>query len=151
MLSEDENPYLLEYNCRLGDPEAQVLLFRLQSDLYALCEAAMEGKLRHTVADWMPESALGVVLASQGYPEHYSTGEEIFGLPEEELTDGKVFHAGTKLADGKVITTGGRVLCAVAAGASLAEAQTLAYQLADTIEWPSKYCRRDIGFKALVK
>lgn len=150
MLVEDEGAYLLEYNCRLGDPEAQVLLFRLKSDFYSLCQAAVQGKLDSATVEWLSHPTLGVVLASQGYPEKYPTGEKIVGIPQEELSDGKVFHAGTVIDENKqIITSGGRVLCAVAMGENLAEAQTLAYILADKIEWPSRYCRRDIGYKAL--
>lgn len=150
MLVEDEGAYLLEYNCRLGDPEAQVLLFRLKSDFYTLCQAAIQGQLGNTSVEWISQPTLGVVLASSGYPEKYPTGEVISGIPEEELIDGKVFHAGTVVDENQqVITSGGRVLCAVAMGENLAEAQTLAYTLADKIEWPSRYCRRDIGYKAL--
>jgi phosphoribosylamine--glycine ligase len=149
MISDENELNVLEYNCRLGDPEAQVLLFRLESDLYALCEAAFAGKLNEFDIQFKSQPALGVVLASQGYPDKYPTGEVIEGIPEEELIDGKVFHAGTKLQDDTILTNGGRVLCAVAQGDTLAQAQTLAYELADRISWDSKFCRRDIGDKGL--
>jgi phosphoribosylamine--glycine ligase (EC 6.3.4.13) len=114
---------VLEYNCRFGDPETQPIMMRLQSDLVSLCEAALTQDLANTHTKWDKRSALGVVLAAGGYPDSYPKGDVISGLPEAEASDYKVFHAGTRLVDGEVVTAGGRVLCACALGDDIKQAQ----------------------------
>ena len=140
---------VLEYNCRFGDPETQPIMMRLKSDLVELCAAALTQDLANTSTEWDQRSALGVVLAAGGYPDSYAKGDIISGLPETETSDSKVFHAGTRLVDGDVVTAGGRVLCACALGDDIKQAQEKAYQLTSTISWDKVYYRTDIGFKAL--
>jgi phosphoribosylamine--glycine ligase len=151
MIDAEGTPKVLEYNCRFGDPETQPIMLRLQSDLVALCLSALDGKLDGQSAAWDSRAALGVVLAAGGYPDSYAKGHPITGLPESEATDAKVFHAGTALRDGQVVTNGGRVLCTTALGNSVAEAQRRAYELADRIHWQDIYCRRDIGYRAVAR
>ncbi len=149
MIDAEGTPKVLEYNCRFGDPETQPIMMRLQSDLVAHCLAALEGRLDHELAEWDARASLGVVLAARGYPDSYAKGEVIRNIPEETPTR-KVFHAGTALDEqGEVVSNGGRVLCAVALGKDIREAQQGAYELVDAIDWPGAYCRRDIGFKAI--
>jgi len=140
---------VLEYNCRFGDPETQPIMMRLKSDLVALCEAALTQDLADLSTEWDERSALGVVLAAGGYPDNYAKGDVISGLAGDESDDSKVFHAGTRLIDGDVVTAGGRVLCACALGDDIQQAQDKAYQLASKISWDKVYYRTDIGFKAL--
>ncbi len=148
MISADSTPYVLEFNCRFGDPETQPILMRMQSDFAELCIAGVNQTLdKHTI-EWDSRVALGVVLAAGGYPENYAKGEIIRGLPDDSATQ-KVFHAGTKLDNGNVLTNGGRVLCATALGKNIAEAQKHAYELAKQISWPSMFFRKDIGYRAL--
>ena len=149
MIAPDGTPNVLEFNCRLGDPEAQPLLMRLQSDLSALCEAALGGQLGTVSAQWDPRAALGVVMAAAGYPESLRRGDNIEGLERAARLPGKIFHAGTRLESGKVLTNGGRVLCAVGLGAGVAAAQRAAYALADSVHWPGVHYRRDIGHRAV--
>jgi phosphoribosylamine--glycine ligase len=149
MIAPDGTPNVLEFNCRLGDPETQPILMRLQSDLTQLCEAALSGVLDTVGAQWDRRVALGVVLAAAGYPDEVKKGELIEGLERAERLPGKIFHAGTRLEAGKVLTNGGRVLCAVGLGASAGEAQREAYALADTVHWPGVQYRRDIGYRAV--
>ncbi len=149
MIAPDGTPNVLEFNCRLGDPEAQPLLMRLQSDLTALCEAALTGRLDAVSAQWDPRAALGVVMAAAGYPESVRRGDVIEGLERAARLPGKIFHAGTRLESGRVLTSGGRVLCAVGLGAGIAAAQRAAYALADSIHWPGVHYRRDIGHRAV--
>ena len=149
MIAPDGTPNVLEFNCRLGDPEAQPLLMRLQSDLSALCEAALGGRLGTVSAQWDPRAALGVVMAAAGYPESLRRGDNIEGLERAARLPGKIFHAGTRLESGKVLTNGGRVLCAVGLGAGVAAAQRAAYALADSVHWPGVHYRRDIGHRAV--
>ena len=152
MIAPDGTPNVLEFNCRLGDPETQPVLSRLKSDLPQLCLAALAGRLDTVSAEWDPRAALGVVLASEGYPDAGSTGERIEGLERAaELAggSGKVFHAGTRLSGTDVLTNGGRVLCAVGLGGSVADAQRTAYALAGAIHWPGMRYRRDIGHRAI--
>ncbi len=148
MIGEDGTPHVLEYNCRFGDPETQPILMRLQSDLVTLCNAALNGKLHETAADWDPRASLGVVMAAGGYPGSYETGRVIHGL-DESLPDTKVFHAGTADEEGRVLTSGGRVLCVCALGNTVTDAQTLAYQRTSAIAWDGAYYRRDIGYRAV--
>ena len=149
MISPEGGLKVLEYNCRFGDPETQPIMLRLQSDLVTLCEAALNQDLANTHTQWDERCALGVVLAAGGYPDSYRKGDVISGLPETEMSDSKVFHAGTRLIDGKVVTDGGRVLCACALGDTIQEAQQKAYALSHKITWDNVYYRTDIGFKAL--
>jgi phosphoribosylamine---glycine ligase len=149
MIAPDGTPRVLEFNCRLGDPEAQPLLLRLQSDLTALCEAALGGRLDTMSAQWDPRAALGVVMAAAGYPESVRKGDVIEGLDRAAQLPGRIFHAGTRLERGRVLTNGGRVLTATGLGASVAEAQRAAYALADAVHWPGVQYRRDIGHRAV--
>lgn len=149
MITTDGEVRVIEYNCRFGDPEAQPIMMRLQSDLVELCIASCDGKLKEKNMQWDPRSSLGVVLAAKGYPDSYAKGETIEGIPVAD-SESKVFHAGTKTDDqGNTLSNGGRVLCAVALGGKLAEAQKKAYQITNQINWNGAYFRTDIGFKAL--
>jgi phosphoribosylamine--glycine ligase len=151
MVAPDGTPNVLEFNCRFGDPETQPILSRLQSDLVDLCEAGLDGKLDRVNAQWDARAAVGVVLAAGGYPDTVFKGNEISGLDAAATLPGKVFHAGTKLANGKVVTNGGRVLCAVGLGESVSEAQRAAYRLCDEISWRGVQYRRDIGYRAVAR
>jgi phosphoribosylamine--glycine ligase len=147
MIDQNNNFKVLEYNCRFGDPETQPIMMRLKSNLAELCLLATKGKLDEASIMWDERSAMGVVLAANGYPDAYPSGE-VIGLPQDSA-EAKVFHAGTKMNNGSVITSGGRVLCATALGADTREAQDNAYALLKKINWPSAYYRTDIGFKAI--
>jgi phosphoribosylamine---glycine ligase len=149
MIAADGTPNVLEFNCRFGDPETQPIMMRLASDLTVLCDAALDGRLDRTDAQWDTRASLGVVLAAGGYPDSVRKGDEIHGLEAAGKLPGKVFHAGTQLADGKVVTNGGRVLCAVGLGESVSEAQRAAYKLCDEIKWDGVQYRRDIGYRAI--
>ena len=151
MIMRDGTPKVIEYNCRFGDPETQPILLRLRSDLVAHCLAALNGRLDAEHADWDPRAALGVVLAAGGYPGDYRKGDPIGGLEGLDSADAKVFHAGTAERDGRVVTNGGRVLCATALGASVGEAQQRAYALVDRIGWDGMIFRRDIGYRAVAR
>jgi len=160
MLAPDGTPNVLEFNCRLGDPETQPILMRLRSDLTALCEGALDGRLDRVQMDWDPRAALGVVLAAEGYPHAVRTGERVHGLEAAARLPGKVFHAGTVLRDGvsaasavaaapAVLSSGGRVLCAVGLGDSVLEARSAAYALTAKISFAGMHYRSDIGHRAL--
>ena len=149
MIAKDGTPNVLEFNCRFGDPETQPILSRLKSDLVTLCEAALAGRLDSAKAEWDPRAALGVVLAAGGYPDEPRTGDVIGGLDEAARLPGKVFHAATRADMGRVVTAGGRVLCAVGLGEGVAAAQQAAYALVDRIRWDGMQFRRDIGWRAL--
>ena len=150
MLDAGGNPKVLEYNCRFGDPETQPIMLRLDSDLFDLCFAATEGRLNETTPKWDPRPTLGVVLAIRDYPGGYPKGVPITGLDEaEEEVDVKVFHAGTMLDNGRVVTNGGRVLCVGAKGDTLALSKEKAYRAAEKIQFEGKFCRSDIGAAAL--
>ncbi len=149
MIDAAGTPKVLEYNCRFGDPETQPIMLRLRSDLVALCQAALEGRLDQCTTDWDPRASLGVVMAAGGYPEAYAKGLPISGLPTGEEADRKVFHAGTAEHDGQVVTSGGRVLCVTALGADVAEAQRRAYEQVHQIHWQDTYFRDDIGYRAI--
>jgi phosphoribosylamine---glycine ligase len=149
MLTED-GPRLLEYNVRLGDPEAQVLLVRLKTDLGQLLLGVADGMLDHMDLRWYDDAALCVVLATRGYPGAYVNGSEICGLDAAAQVDGvTIFHAATRREQGRVIATGGRVLGVTAQAPTLREAQDRAYAAVDRIDWPEGFCRRDIGWRAL--
>ncbi|WP_099064199.1 phosphoribosylamine--glycine ligase [Serratia sp. BW106] len=151
MISADGQPKVIEFNCRFGDPETQPIMLRLRSDLIELCLAGAEGKLGEKTSEWDERPALGVVLAAGGYPGDYNNGEVIQGLPQQESADGKVFHAGTRMQGDDVVTSGGRVLCVTALGETVAQAQQRAYQLAEGIQWPGSFCRKDIGYRAIAR
>ena len=151
MIGLDGTPRVLEFNCRFGDPETQPIMMRLQSDLVTLCEAAIEGRLDQIKVQWDPRPALGVVMAAGGYPGEYRKGDIITGLPVEDVPDVKVFHAGTAEKDGKIVTSGGRVLCACALGDSVYQAKLRAYDLVHQIKWDDVYYRSDIGYRAITR
>jgi phosphoribosylamine--glycine ligase len=151
MITKD-GPKLIEYNCRFGDPECQVLMLRLKSDLATALIAARDKQLHHLDLRWRDEAALTVVMAAKGYPGNYDKGSEIRGLEAAANVDGvQIFHAGTERHDGKLIATGGRVLNVSAVGKTVAEAQARAYQAVDRINWPGGFCRRDIGWRAVAR
>ena len=150
MIDKFGDPKVLEFNVRFGDPETQPIMMRLHSNLDEICLAAIDGTLDNHSIKWDERACLGVVLAEQGYPEKYNKGASIIGLDaSEKSADKKIFHAGTKLLDDKLVTNGGRVLCVCALGEDIKQAQTKAYEYCQTISWTSKYNRTDIGFKAL--
>ncbi|MHB8475022.1 MAG: phosphoribosylamine--glycine ligase [Steroidobacteraceae bacterium] len=151
MIAADGTPNVLEYNCRFGDPETQPILMRLQSDLVDLCEAALDGALDRTEALWDPRAAVGVVMAAGGYPDAYRKGDPISGLDAAARLPGKVFHAGTRTAGAQIVTAGGRVLCAVGLGDTVAAARDEAYQLVNAIHWNLVQYRRDIGHRAIAR
>jgi phosphoribosylamine---glycine ligase len=149
MIAADGTPNVLEFNCRFGDPETQPILMRLQSDLIDLCESAIDGTLQHTEVRWDSRAALGVVMAAGGYPDAYRKGDPISGLEAAAKLPGKVFHAGTAIEGGRVVTAGGRVLCAVGLGDSVSAAQSQAYNLVHAIHWNLVQYRLDIGYRAI--
>ena len=148
MIGAEGEPQVLEFNCRFGDPETQPVLMRLDSDLVDLIEAGVDGTLDQVGADWTDKAAVGVVLASAGYPESSSKGDVITGL--DALPEGvKAFHAGTAEADGQIVTNGGRVLCITALGETVEAAQRAAYAGVDRVHFEGGFCRRDIGWRAI--
>ncbi|MEZ8082367.1 phosphoribosylamine--glycine ligase [Enterovibrio norvegicus] len=151
MVMADGTPKVIEYNCRFGDPETQPIMLRLRSDLVALCQAAVAGKLDTVESKWDPRASIGVVLAAGGYPASYNKGDVISGLSGESSDSAKVFHAGTAEKDGNVVTAGGRVLCATAMGDSVLDAQQRAYALASQISWDGMFHRDDIGYRAIAR
>jgi len=151
MIDKQGNPKVIEFNCRFGDPETQPIMMRLKSDLVQHCLDAIDGKLDEAETQWDERTAIGIVLAAGGYPDNYEKGDVISGLENTETESTKVFHAGTAEKDGKVVTNGGRVLCAVALGDSVTEAQRIAYQLVDKIKWKNVYFRTDIGYRAVAR
>ncbi|MDX9951957.1 MAG: phosphoribosylamine--glycine ligase [Methylophilaceae bacterium] len=148
MIGPDGSVKTLEFNCRMGDPETQPILLRLKSDLVDLLEHAIDGELDQVNAEWDRRVALGVVMAAENYPENPRSGDVISGLPER-LEDAQVFHAGTKLVDGKVVTSGGRVLCVTALGETVKYAQSRAYQIIENIRFDGAQYRSDIGYRAV--
>ncbi|MCX7627777.1 MAG: phosphoribosylamine--glycine ligase [Methylophilaceae bacterium] len=148
MIDPNGNPKTLEFNCRMGDPETQPIMLRLKSDLVDLVEHAVNGTLDRAEVEWDRRVALGVVLAAASYPDTPRTGDIIHGLPHA-LQDAHVFHAGTKLVDGQVVTSGGRVLCVTALGDTVKEARTRAYAIAEGIHFEGRQMRRDIGWRAI--
>jgi len=151
MISKNGTPNVLEYNCRFGDPETQPIILRLKSDLIEMCLAAFERRLDQVEVEWDDRVALGVVMAAGGYPVSYDKGDVISGLPEHEQEGIKVFHAGTKIENGRVVTNGGRVLCATALGLTVGEAKAKAYELTEGIRWNRVYYRTDIGYRAVAR
>ncbi len=148
MIAADGTPKVLEFNCRLGDPETQPIMLRLKSDLYDLLDHALNGELDKIEAEWDRRVALGVVMAAAGYPAAPRKGDQISGLPVN-IEDAHVFHAGTTGNDGKVVTSGGRVLCVTALGDTVRVAQRRAYEIAEQIHFDGKQMRTDIGFRAI--
>jgi len=148
MIDGAGNPRVLEFNCRLGDPETQPILLRLKSDLFELIESAMDGRLARVKAEWDRRAALGVVLAAAGYPDAPKKGDAVTGLPATG-EDFRVFHSGTALKDGAIVTSGGRVLCATALGDSIKVAQRRAYEVVEAIRFDGMQYRRDIGHRAV--
>ena len=151
MIDKAGNPKVIEFNCRFGDPETQPVMLRLQSSLVLLVEAALAQALDKVEAQWDPRPSVGIVLAAGGYPADYAKGDVIEGLEAAAKLEGKVFHAGTALKDGQVVTAGGRVLCATAMGASVDAAQQQAYKLAAAIDWKGCFYRKDIGYRAIAR
>ena len=150
MIAPDGSAKVLEYNCRFGDPETQPIMMRLQSDIVELCLAATRGELDKVTAEFDSRAAVGVVMAAGGYPDAYNKGDVIDGLTLGDI-NGKVFHAGTEMKDGHVVTNGGRVLCATALGNTVTEAQQSAYALVDAIHWDDVYFRTDIAYRAIAR
>jgi phosphoribosylamine--glycine ligase len=151
MITKD-GPKLIEYNARFGDPETQVLMLRLMSDLVPALLASVDGQLANFDLRWYPEPALTVVMAAKGYPGDYAKGTLIEGLDQAGKIDGvEIFHAGTTSEGGKVLANGGRVLNVTATGTTVSEAQRRAYEAIDRINWPEGFCRRDIGWQAIAR
>jgi len=151
MIDQAGKPKVIEFNCRFGDPETQPIMCRLESSLVLLVEAALAKALDKVEATWDPRPTVGVVIAAGGYPADYAKGDVIEGLEDAAQLDGKVFHAGTALKDGQVVTAGGRVLCATAIGRTVEEAQQQAYRLAEKIRWNGSFYRTDIGYRAIAR
>jgi phosphoribosylamine--glycine ligase len=151
MIDDSGAPRVIEFNCRFGDPETQPIMVRLQSSLVELVERGIDQKLGETSAQWDPRAALGVVMAAGGYPGDIRKGDVIHGLETAATLPGKIFHAGTSLNDGNVVTSGGRVLCATALGQTVSEAQAQAYALLQTVHWEGEYHRTDIGYRAVAR
>ena len=151
MIMPNGQPKVIEFNCRFGDPETQPIMLRLESDLVELCLKACEGKLNEVKSQWNPKASLGIVLAAEGYPGDYRKGDVISGLPQSAVENEKVFLAGVTEQEGKLVTNGGRVLCATALGESVFEAQQKALKLAEQIQWTGRFYRRDIGHRAVAR
>ncbi len=148
-----QGPQLIEYNVRFGDPECQVLMLRLKSDLLPALVAARDGQLKNFDLRWSSDAALTVVMAAKGYPGQYAKGTPIEGLEAAAQVEGvEIFHAGTQMADGaRILANGGRVLNVCATGKTVREAQARAYQAVDQIRWPDGFCRRDIAWRAVAR
>jgi phosphoribosylamine--glycine ligase len=151
MIDASGTPKIIEYNCRFGDPETQPMMLRLQSDLVQLCMLACNQQLDSAEIDFDERAAVGVVLAAKGYPGDYLKGDEIHGLESAATLPGKVFHAGTKIDGDKIVTNGGRVLCATGLGKTVTEAQQNAYALVDAIDWQGVMYRTDIAYRAIAR
>jgi phosphoribosylamine--glycine ligase len=150
LMIRNGEPKLIEYNCRFGDPECQVLMMRLKSDLATALVAARDRELSHIDLRWRDEAALTIVMAARGYPWDYEKGSEIRGLDAAmQIPGAQIFHAATERRDGRLFAGGGRVLNVGALGRDLAEAQSRAYQAVHRIDWPEGFCRRDIGERAI--
>lgn len=150
MIMPNGQPKVIEFNCRFGDPETQPIMMRLESDLVELCLKACDGELDQIQSKWREQAALGIVLAAEGYPNNYRKGDEISGISSETATQ-KIFLAGVEKQGDKLLTNGGRVLCATALGNSVYEAQQSALQLAEQIQWQGCFYRRDIGYRAVAR
>ena len=150
MIGAGGAPRVIEFNCRLGDPETQPILLRLRSDLLDLVEAAVDGGLAHVHPEWDERAALGVVMAAAGYPGSYGKGHSIAGL-DADVPHTRVFHAGTAIDGDRIVTSGGRVLCVCGLGENVSEAQRLAYERVGTIGWNGAWHRRDIGHRAAAR
>ena len=148
LMIDGDDIKVLEFNCRFGDPETQPILMRLESSLVELCMSAINGEMDQHDIKWNPMSACGVVIASGGYPEKYASNKEAL-IEQEDDPSSKLFHAGTKLVDGKVLTSGGRVFCATALGDDLKKAQEKAYELVNKVNFENSYYRKDIGYKGI--
>jgi phosphoribosylamine--glycine ligase len=148
LMIDHGEPKLIEYNCRFGDPECQVLMMRLKSDLLTALLAARDRQLAHLDLRWSDDAALSVVMAAKGYPGDYAKGSEIRGL-DAAAGHARIFHAGTARKDGKLVANGGRVLAVTASAPTIAQAQARAYEAVDAIDWPEGFCRRDIGWRAV--
>jgi phosphoribosylamine--glycine ligase len=151
MIDAAGQPRVIEFNCRLGDPETQPILFRLRSDLLDVCESCFDGTLGERPLEWDSRATVGVVMASRDYPDAYDKGTPIAGLDTPTSEDVKVFQAGTRLEGGKVVTDGGRVLCVVGAGTSVRTARDAAYSGVRNITWDGAFYRTDIGHRAIVR
>ncbi|MGC4028844.1 MAG: phosphoribosylamine--glycine ligase [Steroidobacteraceae bacterium] len=151
MIDAAGKPKVIEYNVRFGDPETQPVMMRLKSDLTVLVEAALEGRLDGERAEWDPRAAVGVVIAASGYPDEPRKGDVVNGLDSLGGLPGKLFHAGTTTKDGKVVTSGGRVFCAVGLGGTVKAAQREAYAIVDAVDFAGAQCRRDIGYRAIAR
>lgn len=150
MIDSQGRSKVLEYNVRFGDPETQPIMMRLESDLVALIEAALDGQLKGHTIRWSSKTSLGVVMAAGGYPESYAKGRVINGIPEETMNS-KVFHAGTSLEGSNIVTSGGRVLCVVGLGDSVTNAQQASYDVVRQIDWDDEFHRDDIGYRAILR
>ena len=148
LMIDGDDIKVLEFNCRFGDPETQPILMRLESSLVELCMSAINDEMEQHDIKWNPMSACGVVIASGGYPEKYASDKEVL-IEQEDDSGSKLFHAGTKLVDGKVLTSGGRVFCATALGDDLKKAQEKAYELVNKVNFEDSYYRKDIGYKGI--
>jgi len=151
MISDQNEPKVLEFNCRFGDPETQPIMMRLSSDLFELIQACFDETIESFQIKWDDRTALGVIMASSGYPEKYETGMEISGLGTADLTDPdvKIFHSGTATLNDKIVTNGGRVLCVTALAKDVKQAKKVAYNMVNKVTWNGVYYRRDIGDKAM--
>jgi len=146
----NDGPKLVEYNARFGDPECQVLMLRMMSDILPALIACADGQLKNFSLRWYDDAALTVIMATRGYPGDYGKGSVIGGLDEAAKVDGvEIFHAGTVAKDGHILANGGRVLNVCATGKTVTEAQRRAYAAVDRIKWPEGFCRRDIGWQAV--
>ena len=150
LMIDKNGPRLVEYNCRFGDPECQVLMMRLKSDIVPALIACADGGLKHLDLRWSDQTALTVILATRGYPDAYKNGSEIRGLAEAGKVEGvEIFHAGTKVEGGRTLANGGRVLNVTAIAPTVEEARARAYRAVDLIDWPEGFCRRDIAWRAV--
>jgi len=151
MISDQNEPKVLEFNCRFGDPETQPIMMRLSSDLFELIQACFDETIESFPIKWDDRAALGVIMASSGYPEKYETGKEINGLDAADLADPavKIFHSGTATLNDHIVTNGGRVLCVTALGRDVKQAKKVAYEAVNKVTWNGVYYRRDIGNKAI--
>ena len=150
MIDENSEPKVLEYNCRFGDPETQPIMMRLNSDFVDLIDMSFKGNIDEYHIKWDQNAAIGVIMSSKGYPGAYETGEEIIGLENfSESKNIKIFHSGTKLDNGKILTNGGRVICVTALGPSIKESKKIAYSAVSKINWSGSYFRKDIGFRVI--